>query len=161
MTGFSKEFVSMCDCSDCKAYRKSLVCAPAQDNAAPTTFAGGFAAFPADPPTLLPGMSSDKRKEYPLVTGCIDYFPDALLAVAHISFLGNQQHNPGKPLHWNRAKSSDEMDAMGRHITERGTFNEVEAFVDAQVAWRALANLQKTLEKMYGLPLPRGCTPAA
>jgi hypothetical protein len=30
----------------------------------------------------------------------LDYFPDALAAVAQISYQGNQKHNPGEPLHW-------------------------------------------------------------
>ena len=112
------------------------------------------------PATLLPDMTSAQRKEFPLVSGCIDYFPDALLAVSHISFLGNQQHNPGQELFWNRAKSADEVDALGRHLTERGRlFDANGALLEAQVAWRALANLQKRLEKMYNLPLPIGCKP--
>jgi hypothetical protein len=120
---------------------------------------------PADAPvlylaTVLPDMTSAQRKEFPLVSGCIDYFPDALLAVSHISFLGNQQHNPGQELFWNRAKSADEVDALGRHLTERGRlFDANGALLEAQVAWRALANLQKRLEKMYNLPLPIGCQP--
>lgn len=139
-----------CDCSDCKAYRAR---AGAQDRDAPP------AAAPRPVATLLPGMSSEKRKEFPLVTGCLDYFPDALLAVAHVSYLGNQQHNPGKPIHWDRTKSQDEVDALGRHLTERGHFDEKGALIDAQVAWRALANLQKTLERLYGLPPARGSAP--
>ena len=42
-----------------------------------------------DPPT---------RKGMPLATGVLDYFPDALLAVAACSKAGNDQHNPGKPV---------------------------------------------------------------
>lgn len=161
-----------CDCNECKAYRAARVRTQSEDAAAVAeaiirqrTAASAAEAHPFAPPqvhdpaTLLPNMSSEKRKQYPLVSGCLDYFPDALLAVAHISYIGNQKHNPGQPIHWNRGKSQDEMDALGRHITERGEFDMDGALVDAQVAWRALANLQKTLEKMYNLPQPRGCSP--
>ena len=47
------------------------------------------------------------RKAIPLASGVLDYFPDALCAVAECSRMGNEQHNPGAPLHWDRAKSGD------------------------------------------------------
>jgi hypothetical protein len=53
-----------------------------------------------------------ERKGIPLATGLIDYFPDALIAVAQLSKIGNDQHNPGKPLHWDRTKSQDESDCL-------------------------------------------------
>jgi len=55
------------------------------------------------------------RKEYPLFSGLLKYFPDALMEVAHTSWIGNEQHNPGLPLHWDRTKSTDEADALMRH----------------------------------------------
>jgi hypothetical protein len=110
---------------------------------------------------LLTGKSSAERKQYPIVTGCLDYFPDALAEVSHISYLGNEKHNPGQPLHWARGKSSDHDDCVGRHLTERGTLEpDTQAEVYAQVAWRALAALQEYLEKKYGLSLPKGATAA-
>jgi len=79
------------------------------------------------------------RKDIPLYSGVIRYFPDALVAVAKLSHAGNEQHNPGTPLHWDRSKSGDELDAMMRHVLEE----EWDA-----VAWRALANLQKHIEDL-------------
>ena len=86
------------------------------------------------------------RKAIPLATGCIDYFPDALQAVAGVSRVGGEQHNPGKPLHWDRSKSGDEADALMRHFTERGTIDTDGVRHSAKVAWRALALLQKEIE---------------
>jgi len=86
------------------------------------------------------------RKNIPLATGCIDYFPDALLAVAELSRIGNEQHNPGKPLFWDRSKSTDEADALMRHFVERGTLAADGVGHSAKVAWRALALLQKEIE---------------
>lgn len=86
------------------------------------------------------------RKEVPIATGVIDYFPLALAAVAALSKAGNDQHNPGKPLHWDRSKSSDESDALMRHFVERGTRDTDGHRHSAKVAWRALALLQKELE---------------
>ena len=93
----------------------------------------------------LPTEAED-RKGIPIATGCIDYFPLAIAAVAELSKLGNDQHNPGAPLHWDRAKSTDEADALMRHFLERGTFDTDGARHSTKVAWRALALLQKELE---------------
>jgi hypothetical protein len=101
------------------------------------------------------------RKTYPIATGVLDYFPAALREVAYVSFVGNQQHNPGQPLHWSRGKSTDQADTQLRHKMESynsdgtlardtdGTFHK------AKEVWRALAELQIALEK-EGAPLARG-----
>lgn len=94
---------------------------------------------------MLPD-NANKRKELPIATGVIDYFPDALAAVAEVSFIGNQKHNPGEPLHWDRSKSTDEADALIRHFLERGSLDSDGARHSAKVAWRALALLQKEIE---------------
>ena len=86
---------------------------------------------------LLPEDAAE-RKKFPLYRGLMRYFPDALLAVARVSFDGNHQHNPGTELHWDRAKSQDEPDALLRHMMEGDR---------AKTAWRALAWLQKGIEE--------------
>lgn len=96
------------------------------------------------------------RKEIPLASGFLDYFPDAAVAVAQLSMKGNEQHNPGKPLHWDRSKSGDEADALVRHLLQRGTVDTDGVLHDVKVAWRAMAMLQKTLERRHFLPAPRG-----
>ncbi len=87
-----------------------------------------------------------ERKEIPAATGFIDYFPLAVLEVAKLSRVGNEQHNPGKPLHWDRSKSGDESDALMRHFIERGTVDTDGVRHSTKVAWRAMALLQKELE---------------
>lgn len=87
-----------------------------------------------------------ERKKIPLATGLLDYFPDALSAVAALSYKGSQQHNPGKPMHWDRSKSTDEDDTLMRHFLERGTLDTDGVRHSAKVAWRALALLQKEIE---------------
>lgn len=91
-------------------------------------------------------MQSD-RKKYPLFTGLIKYFPDAIMEVARCSWAGNQQHHPDKPLHWDRGKSNDHLDAMMRHAIQAGQIDTDGVRHSAKVAWRALANLQMELEK--------------
>lgn len=87
-----------------------------------------------------------ERKAIPLVTGVLDYFPGALAEVAKVSKAGNDQHNPGEPLHWSRGKSSDHADTIVRHLVDRGTFDKDGQRHSAKVAWRALALLQEELE---------------
>jgi len=96
-------------------------------------------------PTALPS-DAKARKDVPIYSGVIKYFPRALAAVAECSKKGNDQHNPGKPLHWDRSKSGDELDALSRHLTEAGTIDTDGIRHSAKVAWRALANLERELE---------------
>ena len=86
------------------------------------------------------------RKEYPVFSGVVKYFPDALMEVAHVSFVGNEQHNKGEPLHWAREKSTDDADALMRHLIQAGTIDTDGVRHSCKVAWRALAVLQKEIE---------------
>ena len=88
----------------------------------------------------------NKRKQMPVYSGERKYFPDAIAEVAKVSWAGNQQHHPNKPLHWDRNKSTDELDALTRHLIEAGKIDTDGMRHSAKVAWRALANLQKELE---------------
>jgi hypothetical protein len=90
------------------------------------------------------------RKDIPLASGCLDYFPDALAAVAATSLAGSRQHHPDEPLHWDRSKSGDEADALLRHLIQRGTIDTDGIRHSAKVAWRALALLQKEIEDAAG-----------
>jgi hypothetical protein len=82
-----------------------------------------------------------------VATGVLTYFPDAIREVAHVSYVGNQQHNSGQPMHWNRSKSQDHADCLARHLIERGTIDTDGLRHTAKVAWRALALLQIELEE--------------
>jgi len=92
----------------------------------------------------LPTNSKD-RKQIPMFSGLLAYFPDALAAVAAHSFNGNEKHNPGEPLHWAREKSSDHKDCIVRHLADIATgADEIEELT--AVAWRALAAAQLAIE---------------
>lgn len=112
----------------------------------------------AAPIRLLSQMDSATRKTYPMASGLTDYFPDALAYVAHVSYLGNEKHNPGEPLHWARGKSMDHSDCIIRHHQEHGTLDPEGTRHTGQLAWRALALLQEELERDLGLSTPRGAT---
>ena len=86
------------------------------------------------------------RKDLPMCTGVLDYFPDALAAVAEVSRLGNEQHHPGQPHHWAKEKSVDHADCIVRHLVDRGYVDTDGTRHSAKVAWRALALLQIEIE---------------
>lgn len=92
-------------------------------------------------------VEAKNRKDMPVFSGVLKYFPDALLYVSMVSMAGSKQHNPDKPLHWDRSKSGDELDALARHLLDAGKIDTDGIRHSAKVAWRALANLQKELEK--------------
>ena len=106
---------------------------------------------------------SNARKEIPLDSGCFQYFPAALAAVAHLSWVGNQKHNANEPLHDARSKSTDDGDCLLRHHAESGKWDVItlpdgrvlKVRHSAAVAWRALRILQKECEA-DGAPLAPG-----
>jgi hypothetical protein len=91
---------------------------------------------------------AQERKDTPVFSGVLKYFPKALAEVARVSKAGNDQHNPGAPLHWDRSKSGDELDALTRHLLEAGLIDSDGIRHSAKLAWRALANLEKELEAL-------------
>jgi len=113
------------------------------------------------PSSSTPALPSDprERKEIPLAEGLLWYFPNALAEIARISKMGNDQHNPGQPLHHARSKSTDHADCIIRHLVDAGTLDSDGARHTAKMAWRALALLQEELERDLGLPLPRNARP--
>jgi hypothetical protein len=89
------------------------------------------------------------RKALPIFDGVLMYFPDALAMVAAVSKAGNDQHNPGEPLHWARGKSMDQMNTALRHMMDHGTgaVQDIDGTYHlAKAAWRILAQLQLTIE---------------
>lgn len=116
----------------------------------------------------IPGLPTDSaaRKEFPMGTGFVDYFAAAMAEVAHVSWIGNQKHNPGQPLHHARGKSMDHDDCVVRHFSERGGWDRFEwtdqagvkqvrwVLHSAYLAWRAMATLQQECEDL-GAPKAR------
>ena len=92
------------------------------------------------------------RKNTPVFSGVLKYFPNALKAVARASKAGNDQHHPDKPLHWDMSKSSDEYDAMIRHLLDHqeNPVDDDNVLHLTKVAWRALAGLERYLTGSLG-----------
>jgi len=92
-------------------------------------------------------VKAKSRKDIPVFSGVLKYFPNALKEVAKCSKAGNDQHHPDKPLHWDMDKSKDEYDALTRHLIDH-TINPMDddgVLHLAKVAWRALAGLERHL----------------
>jgi len=96
---------------------------------------------------------AQERKNIPVYSGFLKYFPDAIAEVAKVSKRGNDQHNPGQPLHWDRSKSGDELDALARHLIDStnpdATLDELIEEAAAR-SWRSMADLQKLCETRDG-----------
>jgi hypothetical protein len=97
------------------------------------------------PGVFIDSLSSAARKEVAVSRGLFAYFPDALALIARHSVLMNEKHNPGQPVHWSRAKSSDHEDCIGRHslsiAIDPNSLDDGQPHVICR-AWRALAALQ-------------------
>ena len=90
---------------------------------------------------------AQKRKDTPVFSGVLKYFPNALKEVSKCSKAGNDQHHPDKPLHWDMDKSKDEYDALTRHLIDH-TIDPMDTdgiLHLTKVAWRALAGLERHL----------------
>lgn len=98
---------------------------------------------------------SEARNAIPMADGLLYYFPNALAAVAEVSRIGNEKHNPGEPMHWSRWKSTDHANKILRHLVDAGKIAGDGVRHSAYMAWRALALLQEELEREEGAPLPR------
>lgn len=96
---------------------------------------------------MLLSTNAQERKGTPITTGVLDYFPRALAAVAKCSKAGNDQHNPGQPLHWAKEKSTDHADCIARHLIDRHSVDTDGVPHSWKLAWRALALLEIELEK--------------
>jgi hypothetical protein len=105
------------------------------------------------PGAWLASLTSAERKNCPIHGGALDYFPDAIAALARHSKRGNDKHNPGQPLHWDRDKSTDHAECIGRHLAELGknyTARDAEGQLHVlALLWRAAALAQVTIEGMH------------
>ena len=93
---------------------------------------------------MLP--DDDTREQWPLYSGCLEYFPAALAEVARWSKVGGAKYNNDQ-LRWVREMSTNHQDKILRHLLDYDQ-EEENGFIEAvPLAWRALALLQTELEK--------------
>lgn len=118
---------------------------------------GHVVKCPEDKPADVNSLPEDDalRLEYPMFDGLLAYFPNALAEVAKVSKIGNDQHNPGEPMHWARGKSTDHGNKIMRHLVDVGGKDSRGVRHAARLAWRALALLQEELEREEGYPMSR------
>lgn len=113
-------------------------------------------AVPTGQRTALP-LDSDKRKQFPMFSGLLAYFPAALAQVSNHSYIGNEKHNPGLPMQHARGRSGDHEDCVIRHLIDAkehpaGSTQRIDEL--RGVAWRALALLQEECELSFAPPAP-------
>jgi len=88
-----------------------------------------------------------ERKTYPIATFIKDYFPHALIALSHHSYIAQQQHGTptnGKPMQWHKDKSVGDENQLIRHFMEGDRVS---------TAWRALELLER--EELLKLELTK------
>jgi hypothetical protein len=76
------------------------------------------------------------------------------MATANVAIVGNEQHNPGEPLHWSREKSNDQMNTAFRHLFDYAQGTKVDTdgqYHLAKAIWRLSAQLQLDIEAEKGL----------
>jgi glutamate dehydrogenase/leucine dehydrogenase len=98
---------------------------------------------------MLP-IDATARKLIPIWTGVLLYFPDVMAAVAEVSRVGNDQHNPNQELHWAREKSTDQMNTAIRHMIDHSTGSAKDTdgtYHLAKAIWRLCAELQLYIEQ--------------
>jgi len=96
---------------------------------------------PDQQPNMILPEDAEERKKFPMFSGLDAYFPNAMACIARQSWEGHQQHfkdQPESPMRWDQTKSSDELDALKRHLVQ-GEW--------VQVAWRAAAHLEREIAK--------------
>jgi hypothetical protein len=91
---------------------------------------------------------AQQRKDTPVFSGCLAYFPNALKEVSKASLAGNKQHLDRQPLHWDKSKSTDHADALVRHLLDHSEnpIDDDGVLHLAKTAWRALALLEQYLD---------------
>lgn len=119
------------------------------DHSSAVLCVGPFEATFPTPATHTPttGEKHAERKACPLARGALYYFPDALMELARLSAVGNEQHNKGQPMHWAFSKSSDHGDCILRHQADYDEEDDDGVLHAVKVLWRAAAQLQTLLEK--------------
>ena len=108
----------------------------------------GYVAY--DPSIVTRKAEAAARKALPIWSGVMKYFPKVWAHVAQVSKVGNDQHNPGEPLHWSRGKSDDHLDSAFRHLLDYADgkrFDTDGCQHLAKAIWRVCAELQIDLER--------------
>lgn len=101
---------------------------------------------------VLP-TEAKERNAYPMFDGLFGYFPNALAAIARLSFIANEQHNPGEPMHWAVGKSPDHANKIMKHMLDHGHMDTDGTRHSTKVGWRALALLE---DELVAAGAPRG-----
>lgn len=106
----------------------------------------------------LPKDDATRKRVKPFA-GFFAYFPDAIAAVAELSHIANEKHNPGEPLHWAKGKSTEQRESQARHMldeanegpTARDAIGDLAVLHATANAWRAMAQLQTLADQGHNI----------
>jgi hypothetical protein len=115
--------------------------------------------------TLVLPTDAVERNQYPIWDGVLAYFPAAIAEMSRLSKVGNDQHNPGEPMHWAREKSRDHKNKILKHMLDTGpvdapVYDSDGVLHSVKMAWRACAFAQEQLEAL-GRPHGENAAPEA
>jgi hypothetical protein len=109
------------------------------------------------------GKDYQQRKNVPVFSFLVGYFPRAIREIVRVCVAGNMQHNKEvepTAIYWAKGKSTDQLNTAQRHMMDHaitGPFDEeppeVQALIGgptyhlAKAAWRIMAELENTIQK--------------
>ncbi len=96
-------------------------------------------------PGFMDHMTAAERKSYPMFEGALAYFPRAIAYLSHVSFVANEQHNPGEKLHWAKEKSIGVGNEILRHLVDKGKLDTDKLRHTGKLFWRAAELLEREL----------------
>lgn len=97
-------------------------------------------------------MTNEERKKRKVFSGMLKYFPNACLEVGYVSYVSNEQHNPGEPMHWDKSKSIGTGDEIVRHLMETEKFDTDGLRHLGKACWRCLELLEREIESEKSFP---------
>lgn len=91
-------------------------------------------------------LPSSGRKNLPLVSGVLDFFPNAIVEVSKVSVAGAAQRGSDTLIYDESVTPEYHADCLLRHLIDKGNHDTDGVRHSAKVAWRALALLQSEIE---------------
>lgn len=92
----------------------------------------------------MSNLPTQGRKDLPVATGVLEFFPRALAEVAKVSVAGAKQRNSKSLVPPSgEVTTGEHADCLVRHLLDRGTLDNDGVRHSAKVAWRALSLLEQ------------------
>lgn len=94
----------------------------------------------------MSNLPTQGRKDLPVATGVLEFFPAALAEVAKVSVAGAKQRDSDSLVPPSgEVTTGEHADCLVRHLLDRGTLDDDGVKHSAKVVWRALAMLEQEI----------------